>query len=175
MNSIVHLLFYVITYYLVWFAAIFSAAAGYYWLGFIVASLISAWQWWWLRQQVTARHLGLLVLLFLLAGFVVDSTMSYCGFFIFYANPWQLAPPWIIGLWLNFGIVYYATLKHCFSQFRLLSLLALFGFPLAYVAGARLGAGEFVYGYASSVLIGAIWAILLPLISAFYLKLTGDR
>lgn len=162
-------IFFIITYYLAWFASVLSAAHEYVWLGFIVTLIITAIQIAWLKYFQSIKNLFSMMLIFTVVGFIADSTMSLTGFIKYHANPWPLAAPWILGLWINFGVIYYACLEKWFNRYLLMAILALFGFPLAYIAGVKLGAATFHYGDISSIVIGIAWAIALPLINFIYL------
>jgi len=169
--------FLIVSYYLAWFTSVLSAAHNYRWYGFIAVICICMLQLTLLYCIKKTKSLVTMIFLISASGFLVDSVLSFTGVIIFNANPWPIAfaPPWIICLWITFSIVYYATLDILFSRYLLTSIISFFAFPLAYIAGIMLGAGELPHGYFSSVVIGAIWALLLPYINYRYVnKVLGE-
>lgn len=107
-----------------------------------------------------------MIILFVVAGTLSDTVMMKMGLIEFSANPFQgyISAPWMSALWLSFAITFYSLLPSFFERYFLTSILSLISFPIAYAAGAALHAAYLPYGYASSMLIGLIWAILFPLI-----------
>lgn len=169
------MLFLVISYYLVWFGAVMSAAAGNVWLGFLIAVVFSIIAWQMIRQQLTLSVTFYRVTVIITAcGFIVDSYFAASGIIHFHAA-WptaKLAPLWILGIWLYFAMVYQICLPLLHHRYVLLSLFSLLGFPMSYWAGGRLGAADFPYGIYSLTFIGCVWALLLPLISYTLLSKT---
>lgn len=159
--------FFILIYYLCWFTCVLSAAHHYQWLAFAVFLPISLLQIFWMCRydKDFFFFLGLVTG----SGILIDSLLGIAGFMTFMANPWPIAiaPLWIMVLWLNFSIVYFSCLQFLFKRYVLISLLAFSGFPIAYLAGAHLGAAQFTYGLASSLLLGVIWAVVLPLLTVF--------
>ncbi len=166
-------LFHIISYYIVWFTCVLSAAHHYYWIGIIISITITSIQYYWQKSIQQASHLLLLIVIITTAGFCVDSLLVTLNLISFKANPFciYLSPPWMIGLWINFSIILYVFLKRYFLHYGLLSLFSLFGFPFAYAAGIYLGAASLPKGDIALLLIGVIWATLLPTLLYTYKKL----
>lgn len=104
-------------------------------------------------------------------GLVAESALVATEL-IRFAAPWpstQLAPAWIVALWLAFG----ATLSAMASLLgpHLATKASIIGFvagPLAYWAGERLGALQVSGPVALTYLaIGLIWAVALPSLLVF--------
>ena len=165
--------FHLICYYVVWFTCILSASHGYYWLGFITSVFFTSIQYVIQRKANQSRHLLMLIGCLTVVGFSIDSLFAKCDLLAFKANPFHnnLSPPWMIALWINFSIILYAYLKKYFLKYKLLALLSLFGFPLAYYAGVSLGAASLPNGYIGLVFIGITWSIALPTMLYLYEKL----
>jgi hypothetical protein len=74
------------------------------------------------------------------------------------------APHWIVAMWMLFA----TTINHGFRWIKRSWILAagmgLVGGPLAFVAGAGLGAVAFTDTFAAIALIGAGWMVLLPIL-----------
>jgi len=74
------------------------------------------------------------------------------------------APHWIVAMWILFA----TTINHGFSWIKrnwvLSAGMGLVGGPMAFVAGAGLGAITFTNTTAAVALIGVGWMVLLPLL-----------
>lgn len=166
-----HYAFQVGCYYVAWFATIFLAALNQaVWSAVVIWGFCAAqfaWQKW-----VDRRIHGLFTLCFILAafGFIVDTFLIHTNWMIFNANPWQMigSPPWMIGLWVSFAITYYATCQSFFRRYAILTLLCIIGFPLAYKAGAALGAAT-IYNHMTLVII-AIYGTALMLGTTYWIN-----
>lgn len=172
MQSRLYILIVLLAYYTVWFTSIILAARGYSWLGAIIALgvwllLIGP-----LRRQW--RDFLRFTLLFVSAGFIVDSLLSYSGFVTFKGNPWNLAPAWIVGIWLMFSLSIYACIRNYLDRYLWLAIASLFGFPLAYLIGVRLGAATLYYGDGSLFWLGFVWFWFFPLLCYFYQNKVKD-
>lgn len=100
-----------------------------------------------------------------IAGFLIESGLVIAGV-IRFAAPWPvetLAPAWIVALWIAFG----ATLPSIISKLgahrlRVAAGLGAVAGPLAYLAGARLGALHLVGSPTRSlVVLSVIWAAVM--------------
>ncbi|MFZ2236474.1 MAG: DUF2878 domain-containing protein [Dokdonella sp.] len=91
----------------VWFAAVVGASYGLWWLGPIAATVFAIAH---LVSPMRIRGDGLLIVVALLLGVVIDSAYAFSGA-LTYAAPFpsaQLAPLWILALWVGFAL----TLNH---------------------------------------------------------------
>lgn len=136
------------------------------WYALILAIGISAIQLYFLCDvsQVPGWKKFFLCMTFI--GFSVDSLFSFSSFIRFVSNPWQpfLAPPWILGLWINFSVLCIG-LDSLLKQMRhYLWLIALLGFPVAYLAGVAYKVAIFPLGLPSSIVLGLVWMLLFPLV-----------
>lgn len=124
-------------YQLAWFAVILGAARGFAWLGAAMALLVTGVHLWLRREPLEFRLVGVSVLL----GLVIDTTLAATGQvqFAFHGNL-PMAPYWMLSLWVAFA----TTLNHSLLWLMRRPIVAaaagaVFG-PLAYLAGAKLGA-----------------------------------
>jgi hypothetical protein len=147
----------------VWFTCALGAAQGWSAPGIIAASLFIATV---LAMKRRTLSECLTILACGAVGLVAESVLVSAGFVRFAAS-WpssQLAPAWIVALWLAFGVTLpglAALLGH--RLFIKGSFSGLVAGPLAYWAGERLGALEIAAGAQLTYLaIGLIWAIALP-------------
>jgi len=151
---------------LAWIAFVGGAGRGNAWLGFAVLVPFAAWQFATSRwPRADALLLGVCGLL----GLLIDSSLQAGGLLRYAApGPWApLAPPWILGLWMGFGL----TMNHSMVFLRGRPLLgfvlgAVAG-PLAYAIAARAwAAAELVPPtwrvYAA---LAVAWGIVTPLLA----------
>jgi hypothetical protein len=148
-------------YQTVWLACVLGAAHGMPALGSMAALLAVAWH---LSQTESPLTELTLVLLTGLAGGVWDSLLVVFGLIHYPTGtilPW-LAPSWIISLWLAFATTFNVCLRWLHGRFWLASLFGLLGGPLAWSAGAGLGALELVNPLTALIALGLGWALLMP-------------
>ena len=163
-------IFPLIIYYLAWFLGIIFAARQAPWLAgltltvFILMQLIYQ-----IKISKKTKGLVFVICMFTLLGFFVDTLLLRFGLIHFAANPFTtIAPVWMILLWTNFSLVFYAFLDNFFKRYLLLAALSLILFPLAYALGSKMGAANLPYGYLSTMILGVIWAFFLPFFLFIY-------
>ena len=148
-----------------WLACVLGAARGHHAWGPVVVALICA------MHLVGARRRRREASLMLLAGAVgtaLDSVTAGCGWVDFAgAGPvaW-MCPPWITALWVNFASTLNSSLRWIQRRIGLSIVLGVVGGPLAYWAGARLGAVSFAPSPTAG--LGAValqWGLAMPLLS----------
>jgi hypothetical protein len=153
-----------------WVACVGGAARGWFWIGPGVVTLLVAAHFafpafFGADPRQWRRDLELIVVL-ALVGTAVDSAQGCLGLLRFEGalHP-CLAPLWIVALWLHFGTAVRTTFAALRGKPWLSACLGAVGGPLAYAAGVRLGAAELhpQWPWLSLVVIGGIWAALLPL------------
>lgn len=150
-----------LAYQLAWFACVLGAAHDLAWAGAAFA------------LAITAAHLALrrdaselrLVACAAAIGFLVDSALVRAHCVEFASAGWDgWAPFWMVSLWMAFA----TTLKHSLhwltSRPWVAALGGAIGGPLAYLAGAKLGALTLVTSAPALLLIASLWAFaMLPL------------
>lgn len=146
-----------------WFACVLGAAWGYPWAGVVVALAVAAWH---CTHVAQPRRELMLLAAAALIGAAWDSLLLMSGW-IQYPNGMLVAgaaPVWIVALWVLFA----TTLNVSLAWLKRSPLLALafgaMGGPLAYYAGAKLGALVFVDQTAALIALAAGWALLTPLL-----------
>jgi hypothetical protein len=70
----------------------------------------------------------------------------------------------MVGLWVSFGFSVCYFLGPYIKRYGLMTLLSAVGFPLAYAAGAHLGAATLPLGLLSLIAIGLGHGLMLPLL-----------
>lgn len=169
----VHYGFHFFAYYLVWAICIYSAAYGFRWLGLIASIGVTWGQYLW-QVLFKKQHLYLIpfIIYLTIIGFVGDTALCYVNVIQYKANPFifPLPAPFMIGIWLNFAMLFYATLSWFITRPLMLALLSFVGFVVAYLVGASIGAAVLLKGTLSLILIGLMWAIVLPMSIAMFNK-----
>lgn len=123
-------------YQAVWLAAVIGAGHGTAWPG-VLGMLVYA-----LAQLALARNARVdlsLMAAALVFGFLLDGALIRSGL-ARYASGWrdlQLAPAWILALWISFALTFSQSLRHLQNRLWLAALLGLLGGPLAYLGAAR--------------------------------------
>lgn len=109
-----------------------------------------------------------------IAGFLIESALVIAGLIRFSA-PWPIetmAPAWMVALWIAFGasMPSFAD-KLGAHRLKLAATLGAVAGPLAYLAGARLGALQLVGSVTLSLLvISAVWAAVMAGLVALYAR-----
>ncbi|MBN9229232.1 MAG: DUF2878 domain-containing protein [Legionella sp.] len=169
-----HYLIHLTVYYIAWFAGITLAAQGYPWRSTLIVGVCIVLQLYWqYKSKSMMSGVWRLLLIILFFSSLIDSLLIYKGIIIYSANPFApyFTSPWMIGIWLSFTVLLYATLSGLFSHLFLLGILSWLGFAVAFYLGARLGAAFFPYGTViTCFFIGAIWAFVLPFCVYCYRK-----
>ncbi len=145
-----------------WFACVLGAARGYPWLGPAVVFVGLAIH---VRTQPRGARVKEVLILTLAAvlGFLVDTALLRGG--VMSVAGAAVSPTWLVALWPNLGAATArgGSLGSLERRPILGVLLGLLGGPLAYDAGARLGAIGLAGGRLGALaLIGAAWSLVLP-------------
>lgn len=141
-------------YQLVWFVAVLGGE-GMVWLA-LALILVH-----FLLTPLPKTDL-MLVGLVLLIGVVVDGSLRQSGFFIFAEDRFPI-PLWLGCIWIALATLFNHSLHWLKERLVLAGLLGVFGGPIAYLAGGRLGVAEFTLSLPWSITILAIiWGLLVP-------------
>lgn len=144
-----------LAYQCAWLACVFGAAQQRPLLGLGVALAALLWH---LAAAANPRREMALIGIAALVGALFESGLVASG--------WVRAHDWILmaTLWAVFATTLNVALRALRSRYLLSAALAAIGAPLAYHAGAKLGALEWVEALPALLLISAGWAVLLPLL-----------
>jgi len=156
-----------------WFACVLGAAHGLPWIGIALTSAAVAWHAW--RAPSPARELELVAIVVLI-GAIWDSALVAAGWIAFAPEAFaeRLAPYWILALWALFATTLNVSLRWLRNRPVLAALLGALSGPLAYWAGARLGALELRQTAAIAALAFG-WAAILPGLLGLAERLDGMR
>lgn len=155
-----------------WLACVLGAAHGMPWAGIAAAAAVVAWHV--ARARRPAQELKLAALA-VLAGALCDSALAASGWIGFApdAPAPGLAPWWILAMWALFATTLNVSLAWLRSRLPLAGLLGAISGPLAYFAGARLGALELRQPVAAVGALALVWAVALPGLLAAARRLDG--
>ena len=154
-----------------WFACVLGSAKGLTWPAALCFIALAIFQ-----LQNKRRHSTDVRLLFVsvLLGLLIDSFWINAGIMSFTESspvP-QLAPAWIILLWMSFALTINHSLKWLNKHPALPIFMGLIGGPLSYLAGLKFGAVEYLQStLLTSILLGLAWAASLTVL----VKLSYDN
>jgi hypothetical protein len=147
-----------------WFACVLGGAFSRPWLGILVALVLVV-----IHLSLTTEPVNQvkLMLMAVCVGLLVDTCLLHLRVYSFPSGmivAW-LPPLWMTALWLQFA----TTFRYCFSwlsqRYWLCACLGLFGAPLAFLGGEKLGAVSFLPPRPVNLLIlGALWSLAIPLL-----------
>jgi hypothetical protein len=145
-----------------WFACVYFAAIGQAWVGVVAVVLVASAH---LLSVPAWKKEALTLMLAALIGFAWESMLVWMGVLSYPSAPGvgALAPAWIVALWVNFATTINVSLAWIKKRWWLASVFGAIGGPLAFAAGAGMGAVQFGDPVMSLLIIGAGWSILLPL------------
>ncbi len=163
MNKIVNF----VGFQVAWFAAVFGAAKGIFWVG-PVAVLV------WLAIHLSSSdrprlEIQVAVVSFCL-GLLLDSTLIALEVYTprGLIKGWPVTTAWMLALWVNFGTLLNASLAWLKRRYLLGAVLGFLGGPAAYYSGHRLGALTFNTPLIKNmVLLGISWAVAVPFMFYF--------
>ena len=155
-----------------WFAAVLGAANGMAWLGPLAIAFILAFH---IYRAGDRTREGLLILAVLLVGLAFETLLAFSGWVAYPGHESWIAPLWMIALWGNFAATLNVALRSLRSRAWLLAALGLVGGPLAYWAGAGLGAMAWLQTWQVLLYLALGWALLTPLMGRLALNFDGYR
>jgi len=148
-----------------WLACVLSGAAGQPLIGSLFAVAIISWHVWRAPQPLAELKLiGLAIVI----GAVWDSLLVWQGW-LSYSSGMVLsfaAPYWIVIMWALFATTLNVSLRWLKGRWLIAMLFGAIGGPLAYFAGQRLGAVEFVDTSTALLALLIGWALFTPLLMA---------
>jgi hypothetical protein len=150
-----------------WFAAVFGAAKGAFWMGPVAVLL-------WLAIHIRLSDRPGLEIQIAVAGLFLglwlDSTLIALDVYTpgGLIASWPLTPPWMLALWINFGTLLNASLAWLKRRYLLGAFLGFLGGPAAYYSGHRMGALTFQTPVIRNMcFLGLSWAVAVPLLFYF--------
>jgi hypothetical protein len=144
-----------------WFACVLGAARGWPWAGSICAAGVAACHLWSARRW---RRAAVLLLAAVAIGTVWDSIPVTLGWLHYSSGQIAtgIAPHWIVALWLLFATTLNVSLRWLRGRYLLAAVLGVVAGPLAYCAGAELGALQFTRPPRDLAFLAGGWGLILP-------------
>ncbi|MEJ2440127.1 MAG: DUF2878 domain-containing protein [Gammaproteobacteria bacterium] len=155
-----------------WFACVLSSAAGHPSLGALIAGAIIAWHVWQARRP--SQEISL-ILVAMLIGMLWDSLLVWQSLLDYHSGilATNTAPYWIVIMWALFATTLNLSLGWLKQHLLLASLLGAIAGPLAYYAGARLGALSVPQPLPAYLALAIGWAVFTPILSRLSRRLNG--
>lgn len=153
-----------IAFQLGWIICVVAAAQGWPWLGSGVVALIVVFH---LSRTPQPGAEFTLVLLVGLLGGLIDTLWVQLDLLRYSAGivVAGMAPHWIIAMWMLFAITLNVSLRWLRGRWLLAALFGAIGGPLAYYAGAKLGAVVFTEpAWQGLATLALAWAGAMPLL-----------
>ncbi len=143
-----------------WFACVLGAARGHVWLGPVVVAVSLAVH---VGRRRERLREGAVLAVSALVGFLVDTALLRAG--VVRISGAAFPPLWLVALWPNFisTTAEDGILRSLPRRPLLAAILGAIGGPLAYDAGARLGAIALGPNrLVSLAVVGLVWAAAVP-------------
>ena len=160
MSRFLNLVFYQVG----WFACVLGVAWNLQWLGIGIALCLVGLHFWLATDRSLQIKLGLTAAVF---GLIIDSGQLWAGVFTFPRGSgvdW-LPPPAIAVLWLQFATTFRYSMSWLSRRYVICACFGLFGAPLAFFAGERFGAIEFLSPrLVNFAILGVVWSFAVPLL-----------
>lgn len=155
-----------------WFACVLSAAAGKPWIGSAIAAIIIGWHV--LLAKAPSREV-VLILIAMLIGAIWDSLLVWQSWLTYPSGELlpDTAPYWIIMMWALFASTLNLSLSWLKQSIGLAAILGAISGPLAYYAGARMGAVDFAQPMEALLALALGWAIFTPILLILTRRFNG--
>ncbi len=146
-----------------WFACVLSGASNQAWIGVSIAGFIIAFHLF--RAQQKQKELWLISSAMVI-GAIWDSLLVYQGWLSYTSGTLiaHTAPYWIIVMWGLFATTLNLSLRWLKGKTQLAIVFGAIAGPLAYYAGQKLGAVQFVEPVPAFIALAIGWAIFTPLL-----------
>jgi len=156
-----------VAYQLAWFAVLISAAQGMAWAGAAAALLVAGVHIALRRDPLELQLIGVAVGI----GLLVDSTLALTGQ-VRFASAWPpgFAPYWMLCLWIVFATTLNHSLRWLMNRPVAAALAGAVGGPLAYLAGAKIGALTIATPAVTLPFIALLWTPAMIAFSMIVLR-----
>lgn len=157
-----------------WTAVVLSAAAGAPVIGSIAVAIAVGIHLWSHDNPDTEIRL---LLAAASLGFAWESVLVLVGLLEYSSGNWMpgLAPYWIVSMWVLFATTLNVGMRWLRRSTAIAAVAGAIGGPLAFFAGASIGAVELVSPAIALISIGIGWAVMLPLLVKLAIWLDGSQ
>ncbi len=162
----------IVLYQIGWFACALGAAYGFPWIAPLALFLIVGWHL--SRAEQPLKELALVTTAAFL-GALFDTLLVQSGWIRFESGVLieGTTAYWMVALWAIFATTLNVSLRSLRSRLALSALFGAIGGPIAYYAGVKLGALEFITTASALAAIATGWALLAVVLFATALRLDG--
>lgn len=153
----------VIAFKIGWLSSVIGGAQQMPWLGPLAAIAVLSIHFYFARRP--SQEIVLIICAALL-GALFDSALLAAGWVTYSSGLFSeyVAPYWIITMWMLFATTLNVSFRWMREKPLLAAVFGLFGGPLAYLAGQKLGGITLVNEVAALAALGIGWAIFMPLL-----------
>ena len=146
-----------------WTAVVVSAAASAPVIGVIAVAIAVGIHLW--SNENPDNEIRLLFIAATM-GFAWESVLVLAGLLEYSSGNWVsgLAPYWIVSMWVLFATTLNVGMRWLRRSTAIAAVAGAIGGPLAFFAGASIGAVELVSPAIALIAIGFGWAVMLPLL-----------
>ena len=146
-----------------WTAVVVSAAAGVPVVGAIAVAIAVGIRLWSCDNPEAEIRL---LLVAATMGLAWESALVLAGLLEYSSGTWMpgLAPYWIVAMWILFATTLNVGMRWLRRSPAIAAVAGAIGGPLAFFAGASIGAVELVSPVIALISIGIGWAVMLPLL-----------
>jgi len=151
-----------------------GASSSYHWFGVAVVTAIVAVH---LARSYTISNEIMLIVIATLLGTSWDSALMGAGLLAFNNGVVfdAIIPFWMVPMWALFSTTLNVSMQWMKNRYLLAAVFGAIGGPVAYYAGHRLGAVEFSQVSTSLLVVGAGWAVMMPLLMHLSTRFNGYR
>ena len=151
-----------------------GASSSYHWFGVAVVTAIVAVH---LARSYTISNEILLIMIATLLGTSWDSALMGAGLLAFNNGVVfdAIIPFWMVAMWALFATTLNVSMQWMKNRYLLAAVFGAIGGPVAYYAGHRLGAVEFSQVSTALLVVGAGWAVMMPLLMHLSIRFNGYR
>jgi Protein of unknown function (DUF2878) len=144
-----------------WFSSVLGGAQQMPWLGPIAVTLALLLHFRFARAR---REELILILSCAAIGAAFDSALVAMGWVRYSSGMFSeyAAPYWIITMWMLFATTLNVSMRWLRNRQVLAAACGLFGGPIAYLTGQKLGGIILVDQWAALLALGIGWAIMMP-------------
>ena len=157
-----------------WTAVVVSAAAGVPVVGAIAVAIAVGIRLWSCDNPEAEIRL---LLVAATMGLAWESTLVLAGLLEYSSGTWMpgLAPYWIVAMWILFATTLNSGMRWLRRSTAIAAVAGAIGGPLAFFAGASIGAVELASPVIALISIGIGWAVMLPFLVKLAIRLDDSQ
>jgi hypothetical protein len=151
------------TFQIGWFSSVIGGAQQMPWLGPLAALIALSIHFYFARRPLQEL---ILILSCAVIGATFDSMLVAVGWVEYSSGLISevMAPYWIVTMWMLFATTLNVSMRWLRGREGLAALFGLFGGPMAYIAGQKLGGIDLVNQFAALAALGIGWAVMMPIL-----------